>query len=274
MICVESSYDVPSTPWIAGVSSFTPTKYEGNPLMCSSPASADEENVRSGEASRRNAGEAKEPASLTVGLEKSNVNVDDAVLAERLAHGEHDAMQILVDRYRAHVFRIARRWLVDSGEAKDMVQEIFLEAFRDIAAFDAQRGSFKAWLLTKAHSRTINRRHHLEAQGFYNSVALPEHLLDQATDNGHNRLGLLPPELSQLTAELFVLLEPRERQVITLTYERGLTREQVADDLGVTVAAVKHSLQKGLKILYLAITASGNTRIARDDSKGKEASVD
>ena len=209
---------------------------------------------------------------LAVDLEKTNV--DDAALAARLVRGQHDTIQVLVERYQDHVFRIARRWLGDYGEAKDMVQSVFLEAFRNIAAFDPQRGSFKTWLLSIAHNRTINRRQYLEARGFFKSTALLEDILDRSTDLGQNRLGLLPPELSRLTTELLTLLEPRERNVITLTYHHGLTREQVAVDLGVTVAAVRHSLQKGLKILYSAITECGSTRTAGDDIEGKDTSID
>lgn len=239
--------------------------------MGSRPHSTDGKNAYPGGAPHSTE-EREETASQAVGLEKAKV--DDAILAANLARGQHDAMQMLIERYEDHIFRIARRWLGDYGESKDMVQLVFLEAFRDIAAFDVNKGSFKTWLLTIAHNRTINRRRHLEAEGFYKATQLQEHLLDQATDPGQNRFGLFPPEVSHLTGQLLALLEPRERQVVTLTYYGGLTREQVAAHLRVTVAAVKHSLKKALKLLYSAITQSENAGIAKDDSKGKDARFD
>jgi RNA polymerase sigma-70 factor (ECF subfamily) len=241
--------------------------------MCSRRASADEENVYPREASPRSSGQAKKEAASLVGSFE-NTDADDAILAASLARGQHDAMQILFERYQDDVFHIARRWLGDYGEAKDMVQEVFKEAFKDIAAFDLRRGSFKTWLLTIAHNRTINRRRHLEAKGFYKSIPLQGHLLDHETDSGQNRFGLLPQERSHLTTELLARLESRERHTITSVYQRGLTRKQVADELGVTIAAVKHRLKKGLDILYSAITEGGRRRPARNDSKGKDTPGD
>jgi RNA polymerase sigma-70 factor (ECF subfamily) len=241
--------------------------------MCSRRASADEENVYPGETSPHSTRRAEKKAPSPAGGIEST-NAEDAILAANLARGQDDAMQILFERYQDGVFRIARRWLGDHGESKDMVQEVFKEAFKDIAAFDLRRGSFKTWLLTIAHNRTINRKHYLEAKGFYKSTPLQGQLLDHATDIGLDRLGLLPQERSHLTTELLARLESRERHTITSIYQLGLTRKQVADELGVTIAAVRHSLKKGLKILYSAITEGGHTRTARNDSKGKDACGD
>jgi len=80
--------------------------------------------------------------------------------------------------------------------------------------------------------------------------------------------------MSHLTTELLARLESRERQAITSIYQLGLTRKEVADELGVTIAAVKHSLKKALKILYSAITEGGCRRTAKSDSKGKDTSGD
>jgi RNA polymerase sigma-70 factor (ECF subfamily) len=240
--------------------------------MGSRAASTDDERRNPSAAAERGRLRAKREGAPLADLEDSNV--DDVKLAASLARGQHDAMVILVAKYEDHVFRIARRWLVDCGEAKDMVQQVFLEAFQDIASFDADRGRFRTWLLTIAHNRSINRRRHLEKHGFYNPPSAQEDVLDQSTDRRLNRLGLSRPEMSCLTSELFTLLEPRERRVIELIYTLGLTREQVAVELGLTVSAVKHSLTKGLAILYSAVTESGKGRTASRDGKGKDASVD
>jgi RNA polymerase sigma-70 factor (ECF subfamily) len=234
--------------------------------MRSRPVSTDDLLGNSGATAERN--KLREKRVVSVG-DYEDSNVEDLRSAESLARGQHDAMAILVAKYEDYVYRIARRWLVDYGEAKDMVQQVFLEAFQDIASFDADKGKFKTWLLTIAHNRTINRRQHLEKHGFYNSPSAQEDVLDQSTDRPQNRLGLSPPEMSCLTSELFGLLEPRERRVIELIYELGLTREQVAGELGLTVAAVKHSLTKGLAIFYSAITESGKARSSNCDGKRK-----
>jgi len=185
----------------------------------------------------------------------------DAVVVAEAVRGHHDAMEILFDRYERTVFNIARRCLGDNGEAQDICQQVYLETFSDIDKFDPGKGSFKAWLLRRALHRSINRRQHLEAQGFYKSVEDVENdLVDVATDGNKTRFHMLPAEVSHLTSELLAPLAPRERQVIVLTFSESLTREEVAAELHITVPAVRHSLQKALKIMHAALAKASKGR--------------
>jgi RNA polymerase sigma-70 factor (ECF subfamily) len=204
-------------------------------------------------------------------------DLNDDALAAQVVLGHSDAMTILFRRHRNEVFGIAWRILRSSEESRDMVQQVYMEAYREIRNFDSSRGSFKSWLLTKALSRSINRQKQIKTDPLKQTMELDESIPSANSNGGSNRFHLLPPELSQLTAELLARLESRERDVITLIFYRGYTRKQVAAELNETLSAVRHSLKKAFGILYSALTetqhpVSDNSTAAKrgkDNSHGQ-----
>src|SRR5262249_14573391 len=79
----------------------------------------------------------------------------DEQLVARLAAGQPEALGPLYERYARLVLHLAARSL-DRPAAEEIVQDVFLEVWRTAAAFDAGRGSFRAWLLQPAHWRVLN----------------------------------------------------------------------------------------------------------------------
>ena len=93
------------------------------------------------------------------------VRVSDEDLLRQLRSGQTDALAVLFDRHCRLVFSVARRILRDSGEAEDLMQEVFLEVHRDAGKFDPARGSVKTWILLCAKQGSLNRLKHLKLRG-------------------------------------------------------------------------------------------------------------
>src|SRR6516162_8040283 len=81
---------------------------------------------------------------------------DDAALIARLRAGYETAMADLYDRYSAVVYGVALRVLANTTAAEDVVQEIFLQLWRNPQAFDANRGRLAPWLAVIARNRAID----------------------------------------------------------------------------------------------------------------------
>ena len=70
--------------------------------------------------------------------------------------GDQSAMAELYDRYSGIVYAVALRVLGDTGAAEDVLQEVFLQLWRNPGAFDAARGSLGAWLAVITRNRSID----------------------------------------------------------------------------------------------------------------------
>ena len=82
-------------------------------------------------------------------------NPDEAALMARIRGGDETAMADLYDRYSGIVYGVALRVLGDTTAAEDVLQEVFLQLWRNPQAFDADRGRLPAWLAVISRNRAI-----------------------------------------------------------------------------------------------------------------------
>src|SRR5260370_37280029 len=81
---------------------------------------------------------------------------DDAALISRIRAGDQSAMADLYDRYAGVVYGVALRVLGSTTAAEDVVQEVFLQLWRNPQAFDADRGRLAPGLAVIARNRAID----------------------------------------------------------------------------------------------------------------------
>jgi len=88
----------------------------------------------------------------------------DVSLVSAIRSGDENAMALLYDRYSSIVYSVALRVLSDTGAAEDVLQEVFMQLWRNPGVFDSSRGSLGAWLAVIARNRAIDalRKRHPE----------------------------------------------------------------------------------------------------------------
>lgn len=79
----------------------------------------------------------------------------DENIASEVQKGHIHEFGVLVERYEKKLLRYAQRFLFDQEDSKDIVQEVFLKAFKNIQSFDPAR-SFNSWIYRVAHNEFIN----------------------------------------------------------------------------------------------------------------------
>src|SRR5438552_15046961 len=82
---------------------------------------------------------------------------DDRSLIARIELRDSDALGLLYDRHAARLMGVAQRIVGDTGEAEEVLQEVFLRVWRAAATFDVARGPVLAWLMVATRSRAIDR---------------------------------------------------------------------------------------------------------------------
>ena len=85
----------------------------------------------------------------------------ERTLIERVLAGDADSFRELVERHQRRVYGFVRNLVRHALDAEDIVQEVFVAAFRKLNSFDAERSQFSTWLLTIARNRCLNhlKRH-------------------------------------------------------------------------------------------------------------------
>src|SRR6266704_3074138 len=88
----------------------------------------------------------------------------DEMLIRRIAEGDQLAMRTLFGRYRVPLYRWLLRLVGDEALAEDLLSEVFLDVWRQAAAFEA-RSSVSTWLLAIARYKTLSaRRRRIDAE--------------------------------------------------------------------------------------------------------------
>jgi RNA polymerase sigma-70 factor (ECF subfamily) len=161
---------------------------------------------------------------------------DHAALA-RMARGEGDAVAELYDRHARPIYSLALRILGDATEAEDIVQEVFSQAWKQAARYNASRGAVGAWLLTLARSRAIDR---LRAKRARPGDVSDERVAGQLVDAGPpvDLLVLSSEQVARVRAALDEL-PLLQRAAIELAYYEGLTHAEIADRLEQPLGTVK-----------------------------------
>jgi RNA polymerase sigma-70 factor (ECF subfamily) len=159
----------------------------------------------------------------------------------RLADGDRAALGEFYDRYAGLVNALSLRILRDRPDAEDVVQEVFLQAWRQAARFDPARGTPEAWLCTIARSRALDRlRKRVARREDGEDVAPPP------TDTPRNE------DVLAVRAALSGLSEA-QRRALELAYYEGLTQTEIAARLGQPLGTVKTRMRTALMRLRQAL---------------------
>jgi len=174
----------------------------------------------------------------------SDSSVADRAAFERIARGDQDALGEIYDRHGRLVYSLAFRIVRDQAEAEDVVQEVFSQAWRQAARYDASRGTVLAWLLTLTRSRSIDRLRGRRSrpepsgeEGLLNPLPHPEAPADVQVASA--------AQAAQIRSALDGL-SVLQRVAIELAFYEGLTHAEIADRLELPLGTVKTRIRQGL----------------------------
>jgi RNA polymerase sigma-70 factor (ECF subfamily) len=177
---------------------------------------------------------------------------DLAALIGRMAGGDEAALAALYDATSAVVHGLALRILRDPAAAEDVVLEVYLQAHRQAASYDPERGTPWAWLLVMARSRALDR---LRAEGAWRRRHEPLRETDAHVESGPG-----PDEQSQAADQArrvraaVATLPPTERQVLEVAYFGGLSHTEIAAHLDLPLGTVKTRVRSAMARLRDLLT--------------------
>jgi RNA polymerase sigma factor (sigma-70 family) len=157
---------------------------------------------------------------------------------DALTRGEKGAWEAFVRRYAGLVAAAVRGVARDPGEVEDLSQEVFLRLcrndFRLMRSYDPARAGLSTWLTIVARStaRDAMRRHR--------PVVVP---IDAVPES---RLAVDPVEPVRKLKLPEALLSPRQRQILSMLYDREMEVAEIAAALGIDPQTVRSAHHKAM----------------------------
>ena len=162
-------------------------------------------------------------------------------LLAAVARGDEAAYEEVYDITSGWVLGIARRVLRDSAQSEEVMQEAMLDVWRRASAFDPQRGSGAAWVMTLAHRRAVDRvrseRSHASRELRAAKAVIDYDEVTEAVEASLDR-----ERVRRCLGSLTAL----QRECVSLAYYGGYTYAEVAGLLGVPAGTVKTRMRDGL----------------------------
>lgn len=169
----------------------------------------------------------------------------DVQLLEAARAGDRAALEALLERHQAQIYRFGMRMCRDPEDARDVLQETLLAMARGVGDFRGD-SSISTWLYSVARSFCIKKRRRSKfapSEQALASAAAPE--TEAVADPGRGPDEVLAgKEVEEALERAIRALDPMYREVLLLRDVEGLTAPEVAEVLGISVQAVKSRLHR------------------------------
>ena len=178
---------------------------------------------------------------------------EDPDLVHRIAGRDEAALAELYDRYSGLLLALSRRILMDSSEAEEILQEVFLQVWNQAERYDRARSSVSTWLVLITRSRSIDRLRSRQVKD-RTLQSLKQEKPNQHTSPEGMGSVLLSQRRQRLRREMQEL-PAEQRRVLELAFFRGMTQSEIAQSTGIPLGTVKTRTLLAMKKLRRALRA-------------------
>lgn len=174
-----------------------------------------------------------------------NPDSNDEALILAVLSGDQAAMAQLYDRYSSVVYAVALRVLGETGAAEDVLQEIFMQVWRNPASFQASRGNLAPWLAVITRNRAVDvlRKRRPQTEISENLLSIDQDLASE-TDRGR--------AVEKVRAVLKDM-PPAQRSALEMAYFEGYSHSEISEKTGEPLGTVKTRIRAGLSKLREAV---------------------
>lgn len=160
--------------------------------------------------------------------------INEALLIDSLKKRDQAAFSYLYDNYAGALYGVIIKVIGREEEANDLLQESFVKIWKGIASYDENKGRLYTWMLNITRNTAIDL---LRSSKFKQS---------RSTDNLEDNTNHIKGNLSNTiqidnfgVKKLVAALEEKYKKIIELSFFKGYTQEEIAQELNIPLGTVK-----------------------------------
>jgi RNA polymerase sigma-70 factor (ECF subfamily) len=174
-------------------------------------------------------------------------------LMTRIAKGDADAFEVLVDRHQASILNLIYRFIGDRTQAKDLAQEVFIRVWQAAKTYKPE-AKLTTWIYRITTNLCFNELKSARRKrwfSFNRSDEYSENTLEQTLADSSPSAEdlLLSKERSRQISDALQSLPDNQRMALVLKRYDGLSYQEIAQVIGCSVSAVESLLVRAKRTL-------------------------
>ena len=168
----------------------------------------------------------------------------EADIIEACKEGDREAFHILFEEHKDRIYTIAFHYSGDESMARDVTQQVFLKLFTTIGQF-RENSQFSTWLYRiVANACADEHRKRRRFVPFSPEIEVSKMTVKSSQEEAYHRR-----QVADSVSAAIAELTPKLRLPILLKYVEGLSYDEIAEALGISIGTVSSRLNRGHKML-------------------------
>lgn len=178
----------------------------------------------------------------------------DEEIVNLVQSGEIDSFGVLINRYEKKILRYAYKFISQRQDIEDIVQDIFLKAYKNIRSFDSNR-KFSSWLYRIAHNEFVNALKRRKRDSFFSLDIVDTFVPNFYYNKNEFEDKLDDKRIIENINNYLDKLDIKYKEIIILYYFEELDYKEISEILkipistvGIRIKRAKDRIKKYLKI--------------------------
>ncbi|MGX8176388.1 RNA polymerase sigma factor [Exiguobacterium artemiae] len=167
----------------------------------------------------------------------------DESLYHEMRSGDEQALEVLYDKYERLLFSFAHRFTNNDRLSEEVIQEVWMKIWNGRVDFNTDKGKFSSWILTITRNAALDCLRREKRQP---TIEVEER--DGGYDEPVERT-VIQRETATEVRDAVNELKPDQQELIELVYFKGLTQQQISDQLNMPLGTVKTRIRSAIQAL-------------------------
>lgn len=176
----------------------------------------------------------------------TDIEKTDEELALMIQNGDKELFGVLMDRYESKLFRYGKRFISDSDNIEDVIQEVFIKTYQNIQSFDTKQ-KFSSWIYRIAHNTFVNVLKK-NSRSFFSMVDFDTLLSYTVVEDPIVKEKEII-EMRKMIDKGLDKLTPKYKEIVVLYYLEELSYKEISDILQMPIGTVGIRLKRAKEAL-------------------------